>query len=58
MENDNNCMNCIGYAFVPVQYLDKTNTPEKALEQASLFPELTMTINEYGKVCRKSRESD
>lgn len=57
MEN-NNCMNCIGYAYIPVQNLNQTNTPENALEQASLFPELTMTINDYGNICRENHPLD
>lgn len=52
MENMNECFfGCIGYAYVPVQTLDKVNTAEKALENASLFPELTITMNDYGNTC-------
>lgn len=50
--NMNECLfGCIGYAYVPVQTLNKVSTPEKALEDASLFPELVMTMKEYGEVC-------
>lgn len=43
---------CVGYAFVPVQELGETYEPCKALEKGSLFPELELTINEYGKICK------
>ncbi len=44
---------CIGYGFVPYQQLCKTYTPEKSLEAGTLFPELSLTIDEYGKVCKQ-----
>lgn len=52
MNNNNDCLfGCIGYAYVPVQQLDKVYCPEDALNQASLFPELVMDLGEYGKIC-------
>ena len=49
---ENNCYACIGYAFVPVQELECTYDPCKALEQGVLFPELDLNICEYGKICK------
>lgn len=43
---------CVGYAYVPVQTLCKTFSPDQALMCATLFPELSLTIDEYGKVCK------
>jgi hypothetical protein len=55
MKPDNDCRvcPCVGYAFVPYQILGTTYTPEKALLEATLFPELRLTIDEYGKVCKQ-----
>lgn len=49
---------CVGYAFVPIQVFGKTYTPEEALKQASLFPELVLDINEYGKICKQRGGAD
>ena len=38
----------LGYAFVPVQTLDKVWTPEEALLRGSLFPELYLPFGVYG----------
>lgn len=43
---DNNLK--LGYAFVPVQTLDKVWTPEEGLLRGSLFPELYMPFGVYG----------
>ncbi len=43
---------CVGYAFVPIQNMGCTYEPCKALERGSLFPELDLTMEEYGKVCK------
>lgn len=43
---------CVGYAYVPPQALDNVFSPEQALEAATLFPELSLTIDEYGSVCK------
>lgn len=47
---------CVGYGFVPYQEFDKTYMPEKAIAAGTIFPELSMTIDEYGKVCRQEGE--
>ena len=44
---------CVGYAFVPPQRLDSVFTPAEALQRGTLFPELELTIAEYGKVCKQ-----
>lgn len=36
-----------GYAYVPVQHLDKVYSPNKALKAGTIFPELNITIEEY-----------
>ncbi len=45
---------CVGYAYVPIQFLQNTYSTEKALTQGTLFPELDLTIDEYGKICKAS----
>lgn len=47
------CVGCVGYAYVPVQEFMTNNTPCKALQTGTLFPELDLDINEYGKVCKQ-----
>ena len=44
---------CIAYAYVPVQEFEENYSPCNALVQGTLFPELDLNINEYGKVCKK-----
>lgn len=53
--DNNSCLvcPCVGYAFVPYQTLGTTYTPEKALIEATIFPELRLTIDEYGKICKE-----
>ena len=51
MEKYNYC-GCIGYGYVPVQELKNVFDAADALENGSLFPELVLTIEEYGKVCK------
>lgn len=60
MDNTDNCnktesckFGCLGYAYIPVQQFDERNTysAEDALKNASLFPELVITMSEYGKKC-------
>lgn len=53
----NETMNtCVGYAFVPVQRLENVFEPEEALKRGTLFPELYMPINVYGKCpCREQK---
>lgn len=38
----------LGYAFVPVQTLDKVFTPEEGLARATMFPELYLPLGVYG----------
>lgn len=52
-EISNNGCGCVGYAYVPLQRLEKTLCAEDALENGSLFPELILTMKEYGKVCKQ-----
>ena len=47
------CVGCVGYAYVPPQEFININTPCKALQAGTLFPELDLNINEYGKVCKQ-----
>lgn len=51
METKSSC-GCIGYGYVPIQQLDMVYEAGEALEKGSLFPELVLTIDEYGKVCK------
>ena len=47
---------CVGYAFVDPQKLTQVFEVEEALIRGSLFPELYMPINVYGKCpCREMR---
>ena len=43
---------CLGYAFVPEQELNCTYDDTTALNRGSLFPELDLTIEEYGSICK------
>lgn len=45
---------CVGYAFVPVQKLTNVYSVADALKRGTLFPELDLTISEYGKVCKSN----
>ena len=36
-----------GYAYVPIQQLDKVYSPNVALKEGTIFPELNITIDEY-----------
>lgn len=47
-----NC-GCVGYGFVPVQQLNCVYETDTALDSGTLFPELDLTIDEYGKVCKE-----
>lgn len=51
MEKKETC-GCVGYGYVPVQQLATVYNAEDALENGSVFPELVLTIEEYGKVCK------
>ena len=37
----------VGYAYVPFQKLGRVYTPEKAMAQGTIFPELDIGIGEY-----------
>ena len=52
MGETNYCCGCLGYGYVPVQQLETVLCPEDGLMQGSIFPELILTINEYGKICK------
>ncbi|MGN1115888.1 MAG: spore coat associated protein CotJA [Candidatus Ornithomonoglobus sp.] len=43
---------CIGYGYVPVQKLGELYDVDIALMRGSMFPELDLTIEEYGKICK------
>lgn len=45
---------CVGYAYVPVQELGSTYDACKALENGSVFPELVLTMAEYGNTCKSN----
>lgn len=53
-ENNSNwsCCGCVGYAYVPVQELNEVFEPCDALCRGTIFPELELTMCEYGKVCK------
>ena len=51
MDKNYDC-GCVGYGYVPVQQLSSVFSAEDALKCGSLFPELVLTIEEYGKVCK------
>lgn len=51
MENSNSC-GCVGYGYVPVQQLNSVYNPAEALANGSVFPELVLSIEEYGKICK------
>ncbi len=36
-----------GYAYVPVQRMEKVYSPNKALRAGTIFPELNITLEEY-----------
>lgn len=37
----------IGYAYVPMQIMDKVYSPNKAICAGTIFPELDIPIDEY-----------
>ena len=39
----------VAYAYVPVQELNETYTPDKGLKQGTIFPELDLPMEVYGK---------
>lgn len=56
MSENNSCSynpcGCVGYGYVPEQIFETAYEPYRALEEGSLFPELSLNISEYGKVCK------
>lgn len=44
---------CIGYAYVPYQQLSDVYSVTQVLSNGTLFPELHLTICEYGNVCKE-----
>lgn len=45
---------CVGYGYVPEQTLNCVyESTATALARGTLFPELDLTIEEYGSVCKK-----
>lgn len=44
---------CLGYAYVPVQELGRTYDAAAALNRGTVFPELDLSMCEYGKVCKQ-----
>lgn len=61
--NNNNCCcqtcpfpscGCLGYGYVPVQGLECVyDCLETSLKCGTIFPELSLDICEYGKICKK-----
>lgn len=49
---------CVGYAFVPPQKLEQVFEPNDALMRGTLFPELYLPINVYGKCPCKERSEE
>ena len=49
---------CVGYAYVPVQNLTDTYAVDTALCQGTVFPELDLSICEYGAVCKKEGQNE
>ncbi len=51
MEHNECCtaavMEKVGYAYVPFQKLGRVYTPERAMMQGTIFPELDIGIGEY-----------
>lgn len=39
----------VGYAYVPMQMMEETYAPDKALMQGTIFPELDIPMDKYGK---------
>ncbi len=44
---------CVGYAYVPIQYMDEVFCPDEGLKNGTIFPELALDICEYGKICKQ-----
>ncbi len=46
---DSTPMPRVGYAYIPMQSMDETYDPEKALLRGTIFPELDIPMEKYGK---------
>lgn len=44
---------CVGYGYVPWHYIKEVYCAENALSRGTVFPELDLPIEEYGKVCKR-----
>ena len=44
-----NPMPRVGYAFVPMQVMGETYPPAQALMQGTIFPQLDIGMDEYGR---------
>ena len=44
---------CVGYGYVPVQELNEVYDATTSLNQGTVFPEIDLTMSEYGSVCKK-----
>ncbi len=49
MTNETNECGKIAYAYVPIQTLDELYTPLEGLKRGTVFPELDLPIEVYGK---------
>ncbi len=49
MENEMKACGKVAYAYVPVQRLDEVYTPAKGLTRGTIFPELDLPMEVYGK---------
>ena len=45
---------CVGYAYIPVQVLDEIYPVCEGLCNGTIFPELHLTMCEYGNVCKSN----
>ena len=54
LQQENNVMQCLGYASVPNQVFDDRNISsfDEGLENGTIFPCLYLTLAEYGNVCK------
>jgi hypothetical protein len=44
---------CVGYAYVPEQQMGELYDSDKGLRRGTIFPELDLSMCEYGKVCKQ-----
>lgn len=48
---------CVGYAYVPIQTLSDSYDVCTALCRGTVFPELDLTMCEYGTICKKEGQN-